>query len=453
VLSGHTLLMVLYVGGLPLAMAGLLDALGRSRLPALLAFPLAYNLPLQYGFVGFAFSLPVLLWLLAQVVRLLLQESPIRWRWLGTAAIAFLLYLCHLQNFLYGLCAAAAFALFAAVPWRRRLLAMATFAPAVLGMVWWQRNAHPDTWHRPRGLKYAWWALRMRRQHDLPGGPHPWLTDLGRRLLAIPDHALRGFTDNTHVPAAKMVQLLVVVCFVLGLVGRLAVPGPVPQQQRMRTSSWVAFLGVVLAYCLLPHHLNEFDIVTFFPRFAPLLILMALPLIPAGLRRYRGWLSVLVAAPLVAFSARWGLAVGDHYRAYAAETAELRAVLEAAKPGHRLDGLMFERNSRTMRVEAAMLAAANYYVLLHPAPGSMVPLQYCGMLHIPCTLTPKFDTIPDPSPWAPDAVKYDQEVKFFDYFLVRSPGGKHDPFAKQKGAVELVTKRGPWALWKRKGVE
>ena len=36
-------------------------ACGRSRVPALLAFPLAYNLTLHYGFISFALSLPVLM--------------------------------------------------------------------------------------------------------------------------------------------------------------------------------------------------------------------------------------------------------------------------------------------------------------------------------------------------------------------------------------------------------
>ena len=53
-LAAHKLILVLYVGGLPLAMASLLAACKRSRIPALLAFPLAYNLSLHYGFVSFA---------------------------------------------------------------------------------------------------------------------------------------------------------------------------------------------------------------------------------------------------------------------------------------------------------------------------------------------------------------------------------------------------------------
>ena len=69
-LAAHKLIIVLYVAGLPLSAAWLLAACGRSRVPALLAFPLAYNLPLHYGFITFTLSLPVVLLLLAAMVKL-----------------------------------------------------------------------------------------------------------------------------------------------------------------------------------------------------------------------------------------------------------------------------------------------------------------------------------------------------------------------------------------------
>ena len=67
----HKIVVGLYVAALPLAIGSLLAACGRSRIPALLGFPLAYNLTLHYGFLSFATSLPVLFVLLAQLMRFL----------------------------------------------------------------------------------------------------------------------------------------------------------------------------------------------------------------------------------------------------------------------------------------------------------------------------------------------------------------------------------------------
>jgi hypothetical protein len=320
ILTAHEILMVLYVAGLPLAMGSLLNVLGRSRLPALLAFPLAYNLPLHYGFVSFAFSLPVVLVLLAQVARLLLAPPPIRGRWLVTAGVALLLFLCHLQNFAYGLCAAASFALFSAVPWRRRLVSMTAFLPAVAVAAWWQLTLRPDTWHRPRGLAFAWQAVKNSRKRDLPRVPYPWLVDLKNRIVSIPDNTLKAFADSSDKRACHALLLLVGVYFLLGLLGHVMVRASGGQRPRMRASVWVAFLGALAAFYLLPHHLNEFDIVTFYPRFGPLVVLMMLPLIPRGLRRYQGPQRALLVLPAVGFCVLWGLDLTTHYRAYAAET-------------------------------------------------------------------------------------------------------------------------------------
>jgi hypothetical protein len=452
ILTAHEVLVVLYVAGTPLATASLLNALGRSRLPALLAFPLAYNLPLHYGFISFAFSLPVVMLLLAQVVHLLLAPAPITRRWGTTAAVALLLFLCHLQNFVYGVCAAAGFVLFSAVRWRRRLVALTAFLPSVAALAWWQLTLRKDTLHPPRGLAFAWRAVKGSRERDLPRVPHRWLVDFKNRVVSVPDNALRSFADQSEIKACYALLFLVAVYFCIGLVGRYVLPAPAHEKPRMRLAAWVAFLGALAAYYLLPHHLNEFDIVTFFPRFAPLVVLMTLPLVPRGLRRFTGSLGVLLAVPALVFCAAWGVQLTRHYQLYAADTADFRAVIDAAKPGYRLFGMPFERRSRVLRIESAMLGMANFYPLLKPAPRSMVPLMYCDMLHMPCVRRPPLDALPNPTPWSPERLDPDKGVPFYDYFLVRSPPPKRDLFGKRKGDVELVTHKGAWWLYKKKGI-
>jgi hypothetical protein len=138
-LAAHKLIIILYVAGLPLAMASLLAACRRSRIPALLAFPLAYNLTLHYGFVSFALSLPVVLWLLAEMTKLAHSDRRRTFftRWLATAAVAMLLFLCHLQNFLYGVCAALAFAVLAGPRFAASCSPRPPLMPAFAGVAYW----------------------------------------------------------------------------------------------------------------------------------------------------------------------------------------------------------------------------------------------------------------------------------------------------------------------------
>ena len=128
-MAAHKVVVGLYVAAFPLAAALLLGACGRSRVPALLAFPLAYNLSLHYGFVSFALSLPVVFLLLACLAQFLKEPETKFWLGGATALAAILLFLCHLQNFLYGVCAGLSFLAFAGCAWRRRLLGLATLLP------------------------------------------------------------------------------------------------------------------------------------------------------------------------------------------------------------------------------------------------------------------------------------------------------------------------------------
>ena len=167
ILSAHKLVVAVYITGLPLAAANLLSACGRSVIPALLAFPLAYNLSLHYGFISFALSLPALLLLLAAFARYL-TDLQAGWRRLVVlAALAVVLFLCHLQNFLFGLCAALAFSLFSGAPWRRRFLALAGLVPAVSLMIRWQMTRQFERAAADRSLMDIWNILLRERLSGL----------------------------------------------------------------------------------------------------------------------------------------------------------------------------------------------------------------------------------------------------------------------------------------------
>jgi hypothetical protein len=449
-LAAHKLIIVLYVGGLPLAAASLLAACRRNRVPALLAFPLAYNLTLHYGFISFALSLPVVLLLLSAVARLALardRRRAVTW-WLITAATAFLLYLCHLQNFLYGICAASAFAALVPPSWRRKLFALVALLPSLAALAHWHFSSPPVTGQARLSFALAWSFLKRHRLGDL--GRQTLAADLWHRILLIPSHAMRAFVDEINVPACKVLCLIMAVYAVVGLLVGLRRwrDGSPFRRIHLAVAGAIAFFGALGAYLALPHHLQEMELMTFFPRFSVLVLLMFLVLVPGGLLRLRGVLAVLLPLPAVVFGMVYGRQLYLHYRAYGAEVAGFVEVAEKTPAGGKALGLVFDRRSQVMQVESALVGVPDFYPALRPAPGSMVPPAYCGLRHMPCR--PKVARDFATNPWAPATFAPGKMLEIFDYFFVRSIPPGFDLFRGYHGMVDVIAISGTWAAFRRR---
>jgi hypothetical protein len=448
-LLAHKLIVALYIAAMPLSTASLLVACGRSRIPALLAFPLAYNLTLHYGFISFALSLPVLMLLLAQVVKhLCSQPGQVLRSWLWTAALAVFLFLCHLQNFLYGVGAVLAFALLASLPWRRRLLGASTLLPALAALAYWQFIGSLANATANPTLAYAWGLVKRHRLNDL--GKRSFLHDFGVRLWGLPVHVMRSFSDQVDIQACRALLLVIAVYLVAGLAAWRLLPNPSPAQPRPRTwpAIFVAFAAALAAYLILPHHLNELELMTFFPRFAVLVVLMAIVLVPAGLGRVRGWLLLVVPVPAVLLCSIYGYQLIVHYRLYGKETADFVEVMRKTPPGGKAVGVVFNRGSKVMRIESAFLGLPDFYVAMRSAPGSMAPLSYCGMRHMPCTRTPAGADLPNP--WNPKDIQPAKSVPIFDYFFVHSPPPNANPFGPYRDSMEVLAHSGTWTVYRKK---
>jgi hypothetical protein len=450
-LAAHKLIIALYVAGLPLAAASLLGACKRSRVPALLAFPLAYNLTLHYGFVSFALSLPVALWLLAAMAKLALADGrhEVVRRWFMVAAVAFLLFLCHLQNFLYGICAALAFAVLVPQSWRRKLFAALALVPSFLALAYWHFGTPPVAGQARLTFSLAWAFLKRHRLDDL--GRKTLLTDLWERITWIPVHAMRAFVDEINIPACRVLCIILGVYFVIGLVAVIVRRRSCPRAFRgsfLAIAGLIAFLGALTAYLALPHHLQEMELMTFFPRFSVLVLLTAVLLVPAGLLRLRGIFALLLPLPALGFGVFYGHALYKHYRAYDTEVAGFVTLAEKIPPGSKVMGLVFDRRSAVMHVESAIVGVPDFYAALRPAPGSMVPPAYCGLRHMPCRtkVSRNFMT----NPWAPQDFSPAQMLPIFDYIVTRSLPPGSDPFRGYHGMVEIAGVSLPWVVFKKR---
>jgi hypothetical protein len=296
----------------------------------------------------------------------------------------------------------------------------------------------------------VWDFIVQHRRKDL--GARPIWDDLMERLRIIPTNAMRAFEDRIEIKAGIVLVIILAVYFLMGLLTRQSRNEPpicrTDRKQRLRLASIVTFLGAMAAYLALPHHLDELELMTFFPRFAVLVLLTSILLVPAGLIQVRGLVRVLLPLPAVLFGLFYSQQLIVHYEQYKAEVADFLKVVKKAPPGLKAIGLVFNRSSRVMNIESALLGLPSLYPVLKPAKGSMgIPL-YCGMRHMPCRKTALGATLTDP--WSPSYFAPAAMLPIFDLVFVRSRPPGYDPFIGFHNSVKLLAKEGTWELHQRK---
>jgi hypothetical protein len=460
-LTAHKLVMAAYVAALPLSLGLLLHACGRSRLPALLAFMLTYNMTVHYGFISFALSVPVLILLLRQVaasLRPAREPVPAR-RWLGLALCGVALFLCHLQNYLFGLLAALCFVLFCGAPLARRALVPLALLPSGLLLLLWQRTTSyvSDPGHQ-KGLLYGLRLVYQIRAAEIR--PYGLKTELLARLGVLPEHMLRGFVDHVDLTGARAFLLALGACAALGLVGAVLsrrARQAQPPDERFRAASALVVLGGLLSYFALPHHLRELELMSLYPRFAVLAAALAALAVPAGLRALfaftgprQALAGAALTAALVSVAGWYGVELSRRYRLYGAEVADFLQVLERTPPGGRAVGLVYQRTSRVLEVGSVQVGLPSYYPVLRRAPGSMVQVFYCDMRHMPCRKRKSAPVPAPPDPWAPAQLDVGKAVSFFDYFITRGAPPKDVLFGAHSAKVQTLHCAGTWCVYSRR---
>ena len=441
----HNVVACVYVASLPLTLAAFLGVIGRSRLPALLAFPLAYNLCLHYGFFSFCLSLPALFALFAALCYHLQRPTFSWWSWLTCAVAGVVLFLCHLQNLLFGLCGAAVIVVFCSASIKRRLTTVAALLPTFASLLYW--NLHStftaDPNEQKKTFAFAWEAIKAARLVDL--GKRTLKADFTDRFEILSISVMRGFQDMSDVAGFKAVMAVLAAYFVMSAFGYL-LPRSHNTRPGFKIASVFLTLGALTAYLALPHHLWAFELMTFFPRFSVLLILLLIPLIPAGLRRLPWHTSLLALAPVVVLGALYGNNVNAQYHAYHDEIKDFITVLNHTPRDGKLMGIIFDRSSKVMRIESAVVGLPGFYVATHPDPRTMVPIHYCGMRHMPCG-APK--VVPWPGPWNSVPFNWDETYALFDYYLVRHGTPMPELMGPLAPKLQLVTKSGEWATFRK----
>ncbi len=491
----NRLFLALYVAGLPLSLAFLLESLRRPTWPALLAIPFAYGDSFAWGFLNYCSALPLAFITCGLFVRAI-EDARRRKAWsagLSVALVGVLLF--HVQVF--GWLALALPFLLATTPApegrsvKARSAALVGVVPGVLLFIAWVglRIGEPaeiapgQPWRSwgpmlsPQNL--GWKSFSQNKQEFLPmlGNLLPDGGDqlavklaFGLALLAV---GLALFTSkrtggrvpfNVRVavflalglsfwrltlvepppgaaggPSALEVGALIGLAAVV--VGLLAIASPGAEHHEGPIARWrivgLAALGVVLLFAL-PFDIRGYMyyLNTRYVHLAAALLVVCVPPLAKAWADRAVWAGVALAA-LTA----WPLVKG--FRAFDVESRALTELASSAGERPRTMGIIFATGSSTMTHPVYLHASTviarerggltNFSFALTPHS----PLKYRG------TPPPTFPSEWDPSQWASVAGSYDHFVlRGYHPREVLGPRLESEFFiADQRGDFFLVRRR------------
>ena len=412
---------------LPLSVALYARRVGRDPRLALLAFPLAWNFNVAYGFLAFVAGVPVLFLALAALDRY--GERP-TFRWAAIASLLGVsLYLFHVLPWALFLLAGGVTALLAPRPWSlgRALLAPLPTLPALgLGLLAYRASrgaAVPVNPWTPQGLS-AFQGVHQDLATNL-GGFSAWLLDF-----------FPGGSDEAAAAALGFVWLLVVAS------RPLAPAGAAPPRNELADRdprSWRPEVGAAITlalFFLLPWSLLQpfywYAVNCRLAVVVAALLLLAARGPIAGPRRA---LLVLGGVVGIAYLAD----VSAHFRRFNQRARGFDEVMAAVPAGRPVLPVLLKLGDPEVNVNC------------YNQWGSYVQMRQGGYNLFNFTVDFPVKTLrrlPTP-PWnRPDLFNFAAHGGPWDYFLVHGPS-PIDPFAGVHDRVKLLRRSGEWEVWEK----
>jgi hypothetical protein len=419
----------LTIAAIPLSVAALLRAFGRSPWPALLACPLVYTDGFYWGLFAFHSTLALTLAGLAWCVRAL-QEPLEERRWavlLGLAGA--LLVLTHAAALPFPALGVALLLATTRSDARRRRRVLAALVPALVLVVLWlglgvQRGRALDlgkhwsgTGSLLDGANYAFTPLAARAR-DLLG------------LLA------NGFWRRADLWPVLAWLGLVALALVLGLRQRSRGPARAPRDAR----PVLLLLAALACYFLLPTDIAGYMYMVH-GRYAQLAALCVIPALP----RLDGRAAASVALLAGGLALASGIQLAVLFRRFELEARPFEEVAAALPPGAKVMHLVVENRSRV----------ATHAVYLH----------YAALAALRCGGVPSFSLAQDPSfpvgyrpgrrppaprwEWRPQRFTWDEHARHYDHYLVRGETPER-LFGEHAGDVETAARSGSWLLLRKR---
>ena len=401
----------------PAACWMLLGSFNRDRRLAIFA-PLIFHSSVSYiGLFGFVASVPATAVIVALIEREL--QAPRRSRALLIAAGTICILYLHVTGVALAAGAALVLGATSRLPWRRVARALIPLAPALLLLgVWAIRAPPPEPTDAATHASGPYWQPFLQQ-----------LLDVGRL-----GNVLVGRLDEIFIGALLAVFLAIALFPFSPAAPREFVSASFGDRLRARRLPILA-AALFAAYLVSPVGVGHVWLIHL--RFLPLLALVAIA-VPVTARRRAT--SVLLGAALV-LELGYACVLVNRYRAFdlEAQPAELKQVLEAAKPGGRLIGIIMNQESQIFHFKPYMHFALYYEVLR----GGRSRFNFGELPWMPLRFRHDVGATPFPPNWEwdPGELSWERIAHDADYVLVR---GDVPPPASR---FTLKRRAGIWSLY------
>ena len=421
----------LYAVGLPLSIAALLKAHGRDPRAALLAAPFVYNPFLFMGFANYVTALPLVFWGLALLQQLL---DAFSWRRLvGLVFVTTLLFYDHAMAFVLYVALAGVTVLVGARGvhprhwWRQSL----HLAPVSLAMLWWMRTslilAGADEWHKGLGGRNV-------APVDIRFKP------LLERFTSFPEFLLDAYPGHED----ELVLIAWITLLALAwVIGRGAVNR---REQTVREVLRAHVPEALLVTSLLIYLASPISYKWIWPIADRLVPAVALLAIPALARQSTPWRTFTLVIPATILALATSSLHATRARQFTEEAGPIREVVAQAERGKKLMALIYQPQSAVMKWPA-FLHFGQYYTVER---GGMANFSFANFPQSP-VLFPDQDGPPNVPPrfeWTPEVFTMAEQGYWYDYYLIRDANPNRNPFGLERSKVELIVRKGPWALYR-----
>lgn len=404
------ILVSLAVMSVPLITGRLLQAAGGDQRWKWLAIPASYSFAFYWGFLSFMIATPIALLFLMHAIRF--ARAPTLREGLITAAFSIFLFFCHVIVLCF--VSLMALAYIAGVNYRNlRNLVVSSLpftAPLPLIAVWLVITYTSETSAQQGGIAYATTVL-----------------DRVYQLIVQPTGYDKLYIFLT-APAFAAVILL---------------PGMCGARISRRPERWLPFLVGLTVYMLIPGDILNTGFIAYRLGLylTPMWLLMwDEPAVPP--KQQFDWLVFPVVVT-------WALVNAGRFTAFARETEDFEQVSAAAAGGTRI-GAMIQANASPLFDTPVYM----HYVAWHQADRlGIVDFNfadfYVQTVRYRADVGPR---IGERNGWNPRLFDWDKNGGVrYDYFIVRSSVDLAAQIFKEKAsAVELVTRSGPWWLYRNK---
>lgn len=427
------LLITAYVVGLPLSMLAVARAFGRSPWLCLFAVPLTWNALFASGFINYLLAVPLLLLCVAHAVR---------WAQVGgwprlpllTVSLA-LLYITHIIAFSMGL-AMVAFVIVLHVPHWRFLWRLVALAPVVPPIVLWLKRKFIDMEATETGHTFA-------GAHGQLG-----LSYLPRKELIAQTYywGPQFFRDNTDEIFWSLLGSFWLVALLWGLWQRAHRPYEFPKLfiERLRDyTAEIVFICCIIAYFVIPSHMNEMWIIT--ERVVLNIFLFATLLPRLDFTASRRWLLL----PIAVVSAIYPLVIYRHFVKFEREElGSLPAAMQILPEKTKLAYVMHNRDNNT-----------TYMGAMWHLPRAMFALTTGGLVD-DCFAVRPYTPVQYKRGQTPMQLEgsfwYNPHLFDYDFVLMRTPYAPTEALAQAH--LNKIFSEGQWWLFavdatSRKGIK